>query len=248
MMNWNWWHAAAATLGLCVAAAAFASAPLPLDKVISAEDLIAEAAATGATIEPYLASAEAYMQNVDKLKPSASLLAVIGQALAEHPQETKLKSAGPSLREASILIARSKTYEEAKAAWPQVQAALQGQATGQPAVEFDWAKLSKMHPAMEEMNARGTALRRLLRRPKDPAADSRNAAVIALLAVTAHADTHEVKNPVDTPKWHEFATALQQHMSAAAAAIKAKDAAAGTKHFQAGMETCNKCHEVFHKE
>jgi hypothetical protein len=239
----HWLSAIAVTLAASVAVEA--APPLPLEKVIGADDLVAEAAAKGAQIEPFLASAEAYQQNADKLKASASLLAVIGQALAEHPQDSKLKAAGPSLRDAAIALARSENYDDAKSAWPKVQAALAGKADGKVPVDFDWAKLSKMHPAMEEMNARSSQLRRLLRRPKDAAVDSRHASAIALLAVTAYADTHEVKNPADLPQWRELATALQQHMSAAAAAIKAKDTMQATQRFQAGMETCTKCHDAF---
>lgn len=237
------WLMMIAGAGMC--AVAWGGAPAPLEKVISADDLVAEAAAKGAEIEPFLASAEAYMENVDKLRASAGLLAVIGQAAAEHPQASALKAAGPSLRDAASIVARSKTYDEAKAAWPAVQNALAGKATGQPAAEFDWAKLTKMHPAMEEMNTRSSQLRRLLRRPKDPAVDSRHASAIALLAVTTHADTHEVKKDSDLPQWRELATALQEHMSAAAAAIKAKDTMQATQRFTAGMETCTKCHDVF---
>jgi hypothetical protein len=237
------WLTIATVAGL--GAAALAGAPLTLDKVIPAEDLVAEAAAKGAEIEPFLASAETYTENVDKLRSSASLLAVIGQAAAEHPQTSSLKTSGPSLRDAAIKIARSTSYEEAKSAWPAVQAALEGKSTGNPAAEFDWAKLTKMHPAMEEMNQRSTQMRRLLRRPKDPAADSRHVSAIALLAVTTLADTHEVKKESDLPQWRELATALQEHMSAAANAVKAKNTTLATERFQAGMETCTKCHEVF---
>jgi len=224
-----------------------AGAPLPLDKVASADDLVAEALAKGAEIEGYLASAEAYQQNADKLRPSASLLAVVGQALSEHPQDSKLKAAGPSLREGAMALARSRSFEEAKAAWPTVQAALGGNATGQPPVEFDWAKLTKMHPSMEEMNSRASQLRRVLRRPKDPAVDSRHATAIALLAVATHADVHEVKNPADTPKWHAWSVALQERMSASAKAIQAKDTATANKEFIAGMDTCTQCHDAFKK-
>lgn len=237
------WMSLTAITGMCVAA--IGGAPLPLEKVVPAEDLVAEAAAKGAEIEPFLASAEAYNENVDKLRSSASLLAVIGQAAAEHPQTSKLKTSGPSLRDAAIVIARSQTYDEAKAAWPAVQAALEGKSTGNPVVDFDWARLTKMHPAMEEMNQRATQMRRLLRRPKDPATDSLHVSAIALLAVTTHADTHEVKKEADLPQWRELAIALQEHMSAVASAVKAKNTALATERFQAGMETCNKCHEAF---
>lgn len=228
-------------------ASAWGAPPLKLDAVGSAVDLAAEAAAKGTEIETQLASADAYQEATDKVRQSASLLAVLGQALAEHPQDSPLKKSGPDLRDAAIVIARAKTYEDAKAALPKLQAALKGESSG-AAAEFNWAKLTRMHPAMEEMNQRSSQLRRVLRRPKDPAADSRHALAIAVLAVATHADTHEVKNPADTPKWHAFAAQLQQHFSDTAAKIQAKDTAAANTAFLAGMATCKECHEVFHNE
>jgi hypothetical protein len=230
---------------LALTTALFAGAPIKVETVGSGPDLATEAAAKGEELAGYLASAEAYTENVDKLRPSASLLALIGQALAEHPEETKLKAAGPDIRDAAMKIARSKTYDEAQAAWPTLKAALDGQATGQAAAEFDWAKLTKMHPIMEEMNGRAAKFRRVLRRPKDPTEDSAHVMAIALAAISSHADTHEVKNPADLPEWHRLAAALHENMSQAAAAVRAKDTKKATELFNAGMQTCQQCHDKF---
>uniref|UniRef100_A0A7C4QSI7 Cytochrome c n=1 Tax=Schlesneria paludicola TaxID=360056 RepID=A0A7C4QSI7_9PLAN len=246
LRRWGMLCGVAAALGML--SIGDAAAPLPLDKVAPADDLAAEAVAKGQELLGWVESADAYQEHADKVRQTASLLAVLGQALAEHPQGSALKAAGPSLRQAAIAIARSKTHDEAKAAVPHLRAALGGQATGDLPVDYDWAKLASMHPAMEEMNQRASQLRRLLRRPKDPQADSRHATAIALLAVAAYADTHEVKNPADTPRWQEMAAALQKHMSASAQAIKARQTAEANREFLAGMETCNKCHEVFNPQ
>ena len=70
-------HRWLATVAIILACAVSAAAPpLPLDKVISADDLVAEAAAKGAEIEPYLASAEAFDSALEwalmALEPPAS--------------------------------------------------------------------------------------------------------------------------------------------------------------------------------
>jgi hypothetical protein len=228
--------------------AAWSAAPLPLAEVTPAEDLCAEVADQVKELGSKLESEDAFKEAADKVKQSASLLAVVGQALAEHPDASPLKEAGPTLRDAARQLAAAKDYAEAQAAWPKVVAASEGKADAAAPVEFDWAKLSKMHPAMEEMNTRATVLRRLLRRPKNPSVDSRHAAMIALLAVATHADTHEVKNSADLPDWHAWAVELQQQMSLAATKIKEKDTAAANTAFQSGMETCSKCHDKFQEE
>jgi hypothetical protein len=83
-----------------------------------------------------------------------------------------------------------------------------------------------------------------MRKPGDPAVDSRHATAMALLALVAHGNTHAVKDPADRPRWHELSLELQQHLTKAATAIKAKDESA-PDHFRLGMETCNACHEKF---
>lgn len=239
------WSLAALFLGT---AFAIAELPVKLDEFAPVDDLVAEAQdrikdLTG----DLLKSEESYKEHGDKVRQAASMLAVVSQAIAEHPAASDLKAAAPNLRDAAIVIARSKSFEDATKGATQLQAAAKGEAKGAP-VEFNWAKLTRMHPSMEEMNARATQMRRLLRRPKDPAADSRHCLAIAALALATHADTHEVKNPGDLPKWHAFSQELADHMAAAARATKAKDKDAAAKHFAAGMETCNRCHEVFQEK
>lgn len=230
---------------VCLLGTAFAEAPLKLDAVGTAASLIAEATEKVDELTKQLETAEAYKEAEGPVKQSASLVALIGQALAEHPEASTLKTSGPSIRDAAIKVARAGSYDDAKAAFPALQAALKGEVNPAAKAEFDWAKLTKMHPIMEEMNARATKFRRVLRRPKDPEADSRHVAAIALAAISSHADTHEVKDPADLPQWHAWATELYTHMTASAAAVRAKDIDKAKEHFNAGMETCTKCHDKF---
>jgi hypothetical protein len=236
------WGVACLSIG---AAAAMAELPVKLDEFAAVNDLVAEAQdriqeLTGDLIK----TEESYKEHGDKIRQAASMLAVVSQAIAEHPSASELKEVAPNLRDAAIVISRSKSFADAAKGVDQLQAAAKGEAKG-AAIEFNWAKLTRMHPSMEEMNARATQMRRLLRRPKDPAADSRNCLAIATLALATHADTHEVKNSGDLPKWHAFSKELADQMASAAKAVQAKDKEAASKHFAAGMETCNRCHEVF---
>ncbi len=225
-------------------AALHAAPPLPLDKVATAEDLVAEAQALGADIHECLATRESYDEYGGKLKHSTSLLMIVGQVLAEHPQSSKLKASGADLRDAAIALNQTLNYDAARAALPAVEAALDGKATGKAVVDVDWPKLMRYRPAMDQMNQRLPALRRVMRRPKDPVADSRQMLAMALLSLPMHADA-KVKNPADIPEWQAFTASMQTQLSDAAMKLKAKDPAGANEAFIAGMANCNKCHERF---
>lgn len=236
-----------AAVVLTVGTAAYAELPVKLDAIAPAADLVSEAQERIKDLTgDLLASEEAYKENADKVRQAASMLAVVSQAIAEHPEDSALKTAAPNLRDAAIVIARADSLSAAQQGVEKLQAAVKGEATGAP-VAYDWAKLTKMHPSMEEMNARASAMRRLLKRPKDPQTDGRHIVAIALLALATDADTHEVKNEADLPKWRELSKELANHMALAAKAVKSKDKEGASKHFAAGMETCTRCHEIFQK-
>ena len=236
----------ALVLGLGVAVCE-AGAPLKLEGIAPAASLVAEVADRVDEVAKGLESAEGYKDSAKTVKQAASVIAILGQTLTELPEDSPLKAAGPSLRDAAITIARAKTYEEAHAGLPKLVAAAKGDVNPEAVAEFDWAKLSRMHPTMEELNGQATKFRRVLRRPKDPEAESRHVALMALVAVTVYADTHEVKNPADLPKWHEFATAFHGELSQSAVAMRAGETEKAGQHFTTAMQQCAKCHEQFKK-
>lgn len=222
--------------------------PIPLDQVAPATDLAAEIEPLVTIIRQGLDKPEGYEEHIDKIRQAASVLAVLGQALAEHPEETPWKARGARLRDVAISLARHKTREQAQEAWSQLEQVLRGETAGESPLDYSWAKLTRMHPAMEEINQRAAVLRRALRRPKDPAVESRHASVIAVLALTVHADTHEVKNQDDLPQWQAWAKALQEYSTATARAIKEGRTAEAQRALNAASQTCNQCHEKFHAE
>lgn len=244
MSRWTWGLSVAVIVSHLLGTV-HAAPPLDLTKVGTPAALTAEAQDLLGEIEKGLESSDGYKMSEAGVKQAASLLAVVGQALAEHPEDSELKKAGPSIRQAAIKVARAKTYEEAQAGLKDLKPSVQGTVSPDVPVEFDWAKLSRMHPLMEQMNGRAAKFRRAARRPKDPEVDSRHVMAIALAAVATHADTHEVKKQEDLPAWHGFANELFTHMTEATAAVKAKDMEAAQKSFSAGMQTCQKCHDQF---
>ncbi|HET6422279.1 MAG TPA: hypothetical protein VFG20_01270 [Planctomycetaceae bacterium] len=221
-----------------------AAPPLPLENLATADDLVAEAQALGKDIEECLASRDSYEEFGSKLKHSTSLLMIVGQVLAEHPQPSKLKAAGADLRDAAIVLNQTLSYDAAKAAQPAVRDALDGKSTGKAAVDVPWPQLMKYRPAMDQMNQRLPALRRVMRRPKDPVVESRQMLAMALLSIPMHADPR-IKTPEEIPEWQAFTQSMQTHLSDATVKLKAKDLPAANEAFVAGMANCNKCHERF---
>ena len=230
---------------LIVAWGVTAAPPVKLtNEVASPADLTAEVVSLLAAAEQACASLESYNERPDQLKRNAIQIAILSQALAEHETDSPQKKSAPSVRNAALALARTASFEEAAEALPRLKEAVDGKVSGTPVVEADWGKLARASVLMPIMKQRSEAIRRALRRPKDPDAESRQAMAIALMILAVHGDTQAVKNPADKPVWQETCLELQGHMSRAVAAIKSKDGTAAD-HFRLGMEACDKCHEKF---
>jgi hypothetical protein len=141
-------------------------------------------------------------------------------------------------------MSRANGHEDAMTIFPRLSDAMAGKLSGTPATEIEWGKLARASSLMSMMKERSEAVRRGLRRPKNPDIESRQALAIALMAMSVHGDLQSVKNQADRPAWQEASLELQGHMSKAAAAIKAADGTAAD-HFRMGMEACDKCHLKF---
>lgn len=224
---------------------AFAGAPVKIAEVAPLGDLAAEARATATGLEESLADPAGFEDAQDAVKQAGGVLACLGQAIAEHPENASAGISGPHLRDAALAVRAARTHAEAAAALRRAQQALAGQAAGDAAAEHPWNKLTGMHGMMEEINGRTSKLRRALRRLNNPEEDSRHASVAAVLALAMIADTHEVKNEADIPKWQALAGEYRKTMTALSAAIKAQELDKARELFSRANETCAKCHEVF---
>ena len=223
---------------------AFGEAPAKVSEVAPVEDLAREAEAQVATAEQLVAGEFSEL----KIGQAGGVLALLGQAIAEHPDKSKVKISGPDLRDAAMALSKTKSAGDAKAALGRVKEALAGKG-GAASTEAQWNKLANLHRLMEEVNFRNSRLRRIVRRPgKDPVEDSLHATTLAVIALAVEADTHEVKNPDDLPKWREYTRGFRTNMTAMATALKAKDAAAAKDAFTKANQSCNDCHAHFRIE
>lgn len=222
---------------------AFAAAPVKMSKVAPVADFVAEAEAKVKTLETALATNDSYLAGQKKSIPEdAGILAVLAQAIAEHEEKPTWKASAADLREGAKAIANSKTYDEAKKGLASVKDALGGKSAG-ASKDHEWGKLAKLGGVMAEVNKRNGALRKAVRSTTaDTAQASRDASVVALLAVVTHEDTHEVKSPADLPKWKAFALDMQTNMSAMAGDFRKKDVAAAKESFTKAGKSCADCH------
>ena len=210
---------------------------------VAPEDLTAEIRGLLTAIEAGLSS-DAFREHLQQRTRQATQIAIFSQALADHESETPLKKYAADMRDAALALTKSLTPEDTTAQVAIIRNALAGKSSGTAPREMDWSHLAKASAMMGAMKERSEAVRRGLRRPRDPDVESRHALAIALMSLVVHGDTHAVKNPDDQPLWQETSLELHRHLSRAAASIKSRDPSAAD-HFRLGMEACDKCHEKF---
>lgn len=223
-----------------------AQSPVPIESVASVEELKMEMQSQVESLEKALADESKYEDQKGKaIRQSFGLLAVIGQALAEHPQGDQAQVNGPALRDAALKFQRNSTHAEARSALEAVQGVLKGEVTGTHEKLHPWNKLINMHPMMEEMNSRNSQILKVLRRPRGKPEETLPAVTWALLAIPMKADTHEVKNSDDLPQWDAWSNEFRHSAVKLAEAIRAQDKDEGRKWFDKANETCDACHEKF---
>lgn len=233
-----------AALGAGLLVPGYAAAPAKIAKVAPVADLVAEAEAKIAALEASLASNDSYLKDKKTTIPvEASVLAILAQAIAEDEEKAGWKASAPDLRDAAMAVANSKSYDEAKKGLAGIKDAHGGKAAGAKPAQ-DWNKLAKLSNVMVEVNKRTGKLRKALRKSPEEE-NARDASVLAVLALVAHEDTHEVKKKDEIPKWQGYAVTMQTEMTALAAAIKAKDATASKTAWTKAQKSCTECHEVF---
>ncbi|MGQ0634913.1 MAG: hypothetical protein ACT4QC_09905 [Planctomycetaceae bacterium] len=238
-----------ASLGTLTFAAwlpAYAGAPAKISDVAPVADLAIEADAKIKAIEEALASNEKYMETKSSTLPrDAGVLAVLAQAIVETDENSEWKATAAGVRDGAIAIATATSLEDAKKGFAAVTDARAGKPTNAKS-DADWAKLCKLRSVMKEVTFRNNKLRSAKRKmPEKPEEVARHASVLAVLALVAHEDTHEVKDPAQVGEWKKFAMEFQKHMTEAATAFKKADKDAAAKAFDSAATNCNDCHAKF---
>ena len=224
-----------------------AAAPVPVNQaLVPINELAFEVNSRVAELEKLMITEEAFeAKKGEEVRQAFGVLACMGQAIAEHEDAGTVKIQGAALRDAALLFNRKSNFAEAEAALTALKLAQTGASEAAAEKEHPWNKLINMHPMMEEMNGRNAKIIRSLRRLRGTDEEAGNASVLVVLALAMQADTHEVKDPADLPKWNEWSTAYRDQMHKAAEAIRAKDAKAAREWLDKAKLNCDACHEVF---
>jgi hypothetical protein len=239
-------------IGLSLLLPCYAAAPAKIATVAPIGDLVAESDAKIKSLEELLASDKSYLEGKKTTIPTeAGVLAVLAQAIVESDETAAWKPAAADVRDGALAIRNAKSYDEAKTGLEAVKAAHGGKAGGAKP-DHEWNKLCGLGSVMKEVNKRNGKLRRgsKLKALDDTQAEefSRDASVLAVLALAAHDDTHEVKKKEEVPEWQKFSKDFQTQMTAASAAFKKKDVAAAAEAFKKGNTACNDCHAKFREK
>lgn len=246
MLKFTLLGASSAALALAMILPCQAAAPVKVGKVAAVADLVAEADSKIKSIEESLASEESFNDaKKTKIPLDASILAVLAQAIAEHETAAAWKAGAPDVREAAQALAKPTTFDDAKKSLATIKGAKEGKKAA-AAVESPWGQLSRQGKVMSEVSKRNNKLRRVSRKLPDDTADAvRDASVLAILALTIHDDTHEVKNAADKPEWVKYSLDMQTASTDLAAALKAKNAKSVKETFTRVSKSCADCHAKF---
>lgn len=230
----------------CACAIPVVAAEKPkISTVAPAGDLTAEVTAKIEVLQGALADNDSYSKAKMKVIPqNAGVLAVLAQGLAETDEASPAKASAGDLRDAAIELSKAGSFDDAKKALDKVKEANGGKASGSAKAEADWGKLGNFELLMKEINERQSKVRRSVTRalPANLQAASQDASVIAILSVAMAADTHEVKDKADVPKWEAFSADLTAKAAEVAAAIKAGDQAKAKAAFTLAAKSCSGCH------
>jgi hypothetical protein len=227
-----------------------AAAPVKVTDALDLNDMVAEAKDKVAQLKEAVASEEAFKKAVEdkSINQNCGVLAVVAQAIAEHDKGKDAGIAAPTLRNVAISLRRVKDMNEAKAGVEKLQSALEGKADPAAMVDHPWNKLTGMHGMMEEINGRGSKIRRALQRPRALEKDAQHGSVIVALSLAMEEDTHEVKKPEEIPQWKTWAKEYRAAMSQTTAAMKAGDAKKAQDAFAVAGKICADCHAKFRHE
>lgn len=223
-----------------------AGAPADVSKAVGAEELAAASKSKAEDLGKAVADDASFGRAMEgkTIAKDAGVIACLAQALVEHKDGEASGVNATGLRDAAIVLSKTKTLDDAKAALNKVNEALAGKgATGEK--DHPWNKLVNMHRMMEEFELQGGTLRRVLKRPRRLESYSENAAVLVVLGLAMEADTHEVKDPAKLPQWTTWSKEYHQAMSGLNTAIKAGDGDKAKSIFDKAYESCEACHEVF---
>ncbi len=222
----------------------------PVSKFAPADDLIAQVDNYVDQFATAVASADEFEKNNTKLRRDANTLVVIALGLALHDADHRLKSQAPAIVTAAQALAKAKDFDTAKSAVAAVQEAVRGTAPAGGPVK--WERAASQGQLMKQVTFLANKLRRGAKPgPRFEAQADENARAAAVLAVIAQgvmADTHDVKDPSQTPQWYQYCGEFRDAAGALNGALHQRNAEAASAALTRMEQSCTTCHKVFRKE
>jgi hypothetical protein len=214
-----------------------------------AEDLENQVAAYLKEFDKAVASEEDYKDFADKLVKDANAFAVIALTLGMHDQDNKYKSRAAAMIKAAQQLAETKDLPSARKAIEALKAAAENDPPGSQPVK--WEKVADLSQLMKAVPTINTRLRRQVQPARFKSRAKETAGYSAVLAAIAHAsivDTSEAKSDEQIKQWTQFCLDMRKEAAAVNAAIRAGNQEACDAAIERLTVSCDKCHEVFHKE
>lgn len=241
----GWCFAAIGVLG----ATLLADAPAPVKSVMPVNEMELEIAAQVARLEKSLASQAAFdKEKGTSVRQGFGVLALLGQGLAEHADKTTSKINAAALRDGALVYKRNSAYAEAQTALKQVKDSVTGGGPTTAGPNVEWNRLIGLGALMHEINDRNEGLKKIVDDGQKGPDAARQASLWAAMSLAMQADTHEVKNPADLPKWNQFVLDFRESSIKLAAAIREGNKAGAQEGLVKTQAACAACHKVFHPE
>jgi cytochrome c556 len=240
----------AAANGFVACRAAEPPAPPPTSSYAPAEELLGLVEEYVEKLRGSLRDEESFQSGQPRLKKEASTLACFAVALGLHDMDNRLKGSAAMLLAGAQQLAAAENLESSRAAMSQIESALGGNSAS-PA-ELSWNKVASLEQLMKQVTFLNARLKRAARGGPRFASSAEEAAgyatTLAVIAQAITADTHEVKDAADIPKWFEYCAQMRDTAGEAASALRARNAEAAQMALARMEQSCNACHKTFRVE
>lgn len=223
------------------------SSSAPISQYASADDLAKLIGEYGERVGEATVSAEEFEAKGSRMVRDARTVAVLATALGMSDQDHALKAAAPAIVAAAKKAAEAKELPAAKAADEELKKALAGEATSTDALSFENTKA--LGQLMKQVSFVHTRLKRNVKKlDRYQEQSALDATLLAVIGQAIDADTHEVKDPAQTPDWHKYAAEMRDSFAELSAKVKAGDTAGIESAMKRVQDNCDACHHTFPHE
>jgi hypothetical protein len=212
-----------------------------------AEDLANQADWYIKDLDKIVASEDEYKDGAEKVTKEANTLTVIALCLGLNDQDSKYKQSAGAVIKAAQDLAATRDFASAQKAVAALKAAAESKSEG----TLKWEKVASLPELMKQVPVINSKLKLNIKGSKfeSKAKDTAGyTAVMAAIAQGSMADTSATKGDDQVKQWKEFSTAMRDNAGAVNAAIHKGDAKAADKAMKKLAQSCDDCHDVFHKE